>query len=136
MRRVELGDFLVIASIHTGVDAHRLARMPRVVQLGGAALAAPFAGFGDVELFPDFHAKAAVYASRVIRYHPLPDGNKRTAYDVMVEFIERNGSVLVHGEGGFDETAEAIERLASESMGEPEFIEWVRARIGPERPTR
>ncbi|PZS26478.1 MAG: hypothetical protein DLM58_20640 [Pseudonocardiales bacterium] len=37
-----------------------------------------------------FHQKAAVYCARLATYHPLPDGNKRTAYDVMREFIDRN----------------------------------------------
>jgi death-on-curing protein len=128
VQRIDLGDFLIIASIHTGVDAHRLARMPRVVQLGSAALAAPFAGFGEVELFPSLHEKAAIYASRIIRYHPLPDGNKRTAYDVMIEFIERNGSVFTHGDGGLDETAEAIEMLAADQLTEARFVAWVEAR--------
>ena len=52
MRRIELGDFLVIAEMNTGIDAHQLARVPRVVQLASAALAAPFAGFGDFEAYP------------------------------------------------------------------------------------
>jgi hypothetical protein len=30
VRRIELGDFLIIAEIHTGIDAHVLARDPRV----------------------------------------------------------------------------------------------------------
>jgi hypothetical protein len=51
MRRIELADFLIIAEFHTGIDAHRLSRMTRVVQLADAALAAPFAGFGEVDLF-------------------------------------------------------------------------------------
>lgn len=29
------------------------------------------------------HAKAGVYASRIVRNHPLVDGNKRTAWQVM-----------------------------------------------------
>ncbi len=52
MERIELGDVLLIAEIHTGIDAKRLARMDRVVALTQSALAAPFAGFGDVELYP------------------------------------------------------------------------------------
>jgi death on curing protein len=92
MERIDLADFLLIAEFHTGIAAQQLARMDRVVQLAESALAAPFAGYGDVELHPTFVGKAATYASRVLRYHPLPDGNKRTAYDVMSEFIERNGS--------------------------------------------
>lgn len=57
MERIELGDVLLIAEIHIGIDAKRLARMDRVVALVQSALAAPFAGFGDVELFPTFEAK-------------------------------------------------------------------------------
>ncbi len=86
MKRVELADALLIAEIHTGIDAKRLARMDRVVALMQAALAAPFGGYADVELFPTFKAKAAIYCARLVAYHPLPDGNKRTAYDVMIEF--------------------------------------------------
>jgi death-on-curing protein len=91
MRRIELGDALLIAEVHSGIDARRLARMDRVVALAQAALAAPFSGYGDVELFPTLEAKAAIYCPRLVTYHPFPDGNKRTAYDVMIEFVERNG---------------------------------------------
>jgi death-on-curing protein len=79
MERINLADFLVIAELHTGIDAHQLARIDRVVQLAESALAAPFAGYGDHELYPGFADRAAIYASRIARNHPLPDGNKRTA---------------------------------------------------------
>lgn len=85
MERVELGDLLLIAEIHTGIEAECLARMDRVVTLAQSALAAPFAGFGGVELFSTFEDKAAIYCARLVTYHPLPDGNKRAAYDVMIE---------------------------------------------------
>lgn len=129
MRRIEIGDFLLIAEAHTGIDARRLARMPRVLNLASAALAAPFAGFGDFEAFPGFHAKAAIYCSRIIRYHPLPDGNKRVGYDVMREFVDRNGLRFEHPPDGLEATALAIERLASGELDEPGFIEWVRERL-------
>ena len=74
MRRIELGDFLLISEIHSGIDASQLARIPRVVNLAEAALAAPFAGFGDYEAFPALHEKAAIYSSRIATYHPLPTG--------------------------------------------------------------
>lgn len=124
-----MGDFLLIAELHTGMDAKRLARMPRVLNLASAALAAPFAGFGSFELFPSFHAKAAVYCSRVVRYHPLPDGNKRAGYDVMREFLDRNGAVFTHPPDGLHGTATAIERLASGDLDEAAFMEWVQERL-------
>jgi death on curing protein len=125
---IELGDFLLIAEIHTGIDANQLARIPRVVNLAESALAAPFAGFADYEVFPALHEKAAVYCSRIATYHPLPDGNKRTAYDVMREFLDRNGAVFTHPADGLDGTAQAIEDLAANVLGERDFIAWVLAR--------
>jgi death on curing protein len=129
--RIELGDVLLIAEIHTGIDASRLARMDRVVTLVQSAIAAPFAGYGDVELFPTFEAKAAIYCARLTAYHPLPDGNKRTAYDVMLEFVERNRRTWTHPAAGLDETAEMIERLAGEPppLSEQDFRTWVARRI-------
>ncbi len=129
MRRIELGDFLLIAEVHTGIDAHRLAHIPRVVNLAGAAIAAPFAGFGDHELFPAIHEKAAVYCSRIATYHPLPDGNKRTAYDVMREFLDRNEVAFSHPPAGLAATAQAIEGLAANILDEPAFIAWVLERV-------
>jgi death on curing protein len=130
VRRIELGDFLLIAEIHTGIDARGLARIPRVVSLAEAALAAPFAGFGNYEAFPAIHEKAAVHCSRIIAYHPLPDGNKRTAYDVMREFLDRNGASFVHPADGLDGTAQAIENLAAGVLSEKDFGAWVLDRIG------
>lgn len=129
MRRIELGDFLLIAEIHSGIDAHQLARISRVINLAEAALAAPFAGFGNYEAFPAIHEKAAIYCSRIVTYHPLPDGNKRTAYDVMREFLDRNEIAFSHPPGGLDATAQAIEELAANILDEPAFIAWVLERV-------
>ncbi len=72
MERIGLADFLLIAESHLEIDAGSLARMDRVVALGAAALAAPFAGFGEVEVFPAFEAKAALPpASRRQQAHRL-----------------------------------------------------------------
>jgi death on curing protein len=129
MERVELADLLLIAELHLGIDASALARMGRLVALASAALAAPFAGFGDIEVFPSFEAKAAVYCSRIVKYHPLPDANKRTGYDVMREFIDRNDRTFSHPNDDLMATAEMIERLAASTASEDEFIAWVTERI-------
>jgi death-on-curing protein len=129
MRRIELGDFLVMAEIHSAIDAHQLARMPRVISLAEAALAAPFAGFGEYELFPALHEKAAIYCSRIAAYHPLTNGNKRTAYNVMWEFLARNGVTFIHPREGLDGTAQVIEDLAAGSVSEQDFVAWVLQRI-------
>lgn len=129
MERIEIGDFLLIAEIHSGIPAEQLATMPRVLALASSALAAPFAAFGGFEPYPNLCEKAAIYCSRIVRNHPLPDGNKRTAYDVMREFIDRNGATFTHPAGGILETAHVIEGLAAGKMNENVFMGWVLARI-------
>lgn len=129
MRRIELGDLLLIAELHLGTSANRLARMPRTIALGEAALAAPFTGFGDFEAFPHIREKAAVYCSRIVAYQPLPDANKRVGYDVMREFLDRNGWRFHHPPQGLDGTAQALEELARGTLLERDFIAWMRARV-------
>ena len=48
--------------------------------LAGSALAAPSAGFGDHEEYPEFATKTAVLLQALASNHPLPDGNKRTSF--------------------------------------------------------
>jgi death-on-curing protein len=129
MRRIELGDFLIIAEIHTGIAAKQLASMPDVIRLAETALAAPFAGFGDYEMFPALHEKAAIYCTRIVAYHALPDGNKRTAYNVMWEFLARNGATFTHADDDLMGTAQMIEDLAAKLVPEKDFIAWVLERI-------
>lgn len=97
--------------------------------LAQSALAAPFAGLGDYELYPTLADKAAIYCSRIVRNHPLVDGNKRTAYDVMVEFVERNGATFTHPDGDLMATAQVIESLAADLISEPDFRSWVAERV-------
>jgi death-on-curing protein len=129
VERIDLADFLVIAEIHTGVSANQLARISRTVALAQSALAAPFAGLGDYELYPTLADKAAIYCSRIVRNHPLVDGNKRTAYDVMVEFVERNGATFTHPDGDLMATAQVIEGLAADLISEDDFRTWVAERV-------
>ena len=76
---LSLADFLLIAEVATGVPAEDLSRLP-TLGLAESALAAPAASFGGVDFYPDFVEKAAVLCTRIVRNHPLPDGNKRTAF--------------------------------------------------------
>lgn len=55
-----------------------------------SALEAPKAAFGGVDLYPSIFEKAATYAYHLIRNHPFSDGNKRTAYFVVLLFLEAN----------------------------------------------
>lgn len=128
VNRIALADFLLIAEAVLGINAERLAL---VVKTGAAesALEAPFAGFGDFERYPAFADKAAVLCARLVRNHPLPDGNKRSALIAMIEFVERNGREWL-ASGDVDDVASTIERLAARDIDEDQFRAWVTERIG------
>jgi death on curing protein len=126
MEALTAGDFLLIAEAVLGIDAQRLSY---AADLGAAesALAAPFAGFGDTEFYPNPATKAAILCSRIVRNHPLPDGNKRVAYLAMREFLARNA--IDWRRPDVEETAEMIERLAARDISEEDFAERVAAGI-------
>lgn len=77
---LDVVDFLLIAEAVTGIPAHSLAHSRRVIAQAESALSAPTAEFGGHEFYPDFARKATVLCWRLLRNHPLPDGNKRVAY--------------------------------------------------------
>jgi len=120
----------VLAEAVTGIDAKALARMDRVVNLAGSALAAPEASFEGIEVYAGLAQKAAILGSRLIRNHPLSDGNKRTAWLAMMEFLERNGAVYIERET-VEQVAQKIEALAAGELPEDEFIVWVRSCVDP-----
>jgi death-on-curing protein len=125
---VELADFLLIAEAVLGVPAQELHHATKV-GLAESALAAPFASFGGEDFYPSTAEKAAVLCSRIVRNHALPDGNKRTALVVMLDFIERNGAKWTAPSGEQDEMAAVIEDLAAGTLSEVDFTDWVRERI-------
>ena len=67
------------------------------LELLDSALHAPQAGFGDVEFYPEFVDKAAVLVVRIARNHPLPDGNKRLAWQPSREPFAADGRGRVVG---------------------------------------
>ena len=57
--------------------------------------------------------------SRICRNHPLVDGNKRTAFLCLVEFIERNAGTLAIDETDdrdFTDSVSTIEELAAGTL--------------------
>lgn len=89
----EFGDFCDVAADVLATSPERIARLPNV-GLAESALAALRAGFGDVETYPTLLEKAAILLERLARNHPLPDGNKCTAFFLTGLFLEANGSPL------------------------------------------
>ncbi|MEX1142778.1 MAG: type II toxin-antitoxin system death-on-curing family toxin [Thermoleophilaceae bacterium] len=128
VRGLDLADYLLIAEAILDISADRLERTANL-PLVESALAAPFAGFGDHERYPDLATKAAVLCSRLVRNHPLPDGNKRIAYICMRELIARNDHPWRRPPD--DEAAEMIEQLAARTISEEHFATWVARHLQP-----
>jgi death on curing protein len=135
MQAIKLADYLLLAEAVTGIEAAYLGNAPHVVARAESALAAPFAEYGGVEMYGGLATKAAVLCSRLLRNHPLPDGNKRVAYLCMIELIRRNGAewapIAPHAE-----RATMVERLAGREIEEREFAAWVAAQVSAPDPAR
>ncbi|TNB72984.1 death-on-curing protein [Arthrobacter sp. BB-1] len=64
----------------------------RDVGLLASALARPATTVMGAEAYPKLAVKAAALLESVARFHPLIDGNKRTAWTLMVLLLWINGS--------------------------------------------
>lgn len=82
--------YLTLAEAVTGLEMATLARASRL-ELLDSALHARQAGFGDEDFYPDPEQKAAVLTVHIAMNHPLPDGNKRLAWQSLTIFLALNG---------------------------------------------
>jgi death-on-curing protein len=91
-----------------------------------SALHAPQAGFGDTEFYPQFADKAAVLVVRITRNHPLPDGNKRLAWQSLTMFCALNGREL---EVPPDEAVSTMLAIAAGELDETAVAAWLTDRL-------
>jgi death-on-curing protein len=125
MERLSVEDLLLIAEAVLRAPAEGLARASRL-DAAASALAAPFAGERGGDPYPHLADKAAILCSRLVRNHPLPDGNKRVALLAMLELVARNRGIWLPPAGGQEEIAATIEDLAARELSEAAFVAWVR----------
>ena len=76
----ELGDFCEVAAQILGTTPEQIARLPNI-GLAESALAAPRAGFGDVDVYPTLHEKAAILLER--RNPPKPTSPPSNAVTIL-----------------------------------------------------
>lgn len=124
---IGIEDFLLAAESVLEVDAARLARVTKI-PLAESALAAPFATYGDHEFYEGPVQRAAILASRIMRNHPLPDGNKRVALLLMDLYLEEQGILLTATPTDIDRTFHAV---AASQMTEDYFAIWLDAHTEP-----
>ncbi len=72
----------------------------------------------------DIFILAAKYAFCIIQYHSFVDGNKRTAFAVMIEFIEQNGYEIGYDS---DDMVDNIEKIASKKITFDEFVLYLKS---------
>lgn len=120
----EIGDLLLVAERLLGIDAERLKRVVNIPS-AESALAAPFAGVADQMFYEHPVQRAAILASRIMRNHPLPDGNKRAALYLMDLYLEENGYRFTASPEEIDRMFRAV---AARQHSEDYFIAWVCSR--------
>lgn len=127
-RYLTLAEYVWLAEQVTGVEASVLVKASRI-ELADSALHAPAAGFGDEDFYPDLFDKAAVLACRLSWNHPLPDGNKRSAWASLVMFIEFNGGSWDPDPPEVDAAEAAMVAIAAKEVDEAWMAQWLRDRV-------
>jgi prophage maintenance system killer protein len=121
VERLTVEDLLLIAEVVLDVPGEQLARATRL-DAARAVLAA-------AERQPALADRAAALCHRLVRERPLPCGNKPVALLAMLELISRNHGIWVSPNGGEQEVATTIARLASGELSPTAFRTWVRAHV-------
>jgi len=121
----ELGDFIDTASVVLGAPRDAISRLPNL-RLADSAINAPFAEFGGVQAHEGTINQAAVLIARLAQNHPLPDGNKRAAFQLTARFLDANG--FVWGEPDIEADAGMVERIAASSASHDEIVAWIELR--------
>lgn len=129
---LHLADFLLIGEGVLEIPADDLLTVTRVAE-AESALAAPFATFDGIVFYPDPGQRAAICCSRVIRNHPLLDGNKRVGYECMREMLDRSGLIWARPMEDAILIAMVVEGLAAGHVSEGDFIRWVQERVGMQK---
>jgi death on curing protein len=122
-------DFLLAAESVLGIDANRLQRATKV-PLAESALAAPYAGFGGHSFYPEPVQQAAILASRIMRNHALPDGNKRVALVLMDIHLQEHALTF---DAAPEEIDSVFRRVAAQETSEEEFVAWLREHVSKEK---
>lgn len=102
-----------IVLLHGGANGVR--------DMGGleSAIARPYQGFDNEELYPSCFEKAAAIGESIIMNHPFVDGNKRTGYVLMETVLRLEGFKIISVDN------ELYQFVIDISTGEKRFDEMV-----------
>ncbi|GAW30263.1 type II toxin-antitoxin system death-on-curing family toxin [Carboxydocella sp. JDF658] len=88
-----------------------------------AAVARPWAGFGEVEFYPEIYDKAAVLTHSIINNHPFIDGNKRTGIAAGVLTLKINN---INFKVDQEEMVRFVMQIAQGQVDWPQIAKWFR----------
>lgn len=83
--------------------------------------------FGE-EAYPSLEAKGAALVHALATSHPLIDGNKRTAWAMLVTFLAMNSQQVV---ASADDGLEFMVSIAENRMELATITQWISARLEP-----
>jgi len=83
--------------------------------------------FGE-EAYPALESKGAALVHALATSHPLIDGNKRTAWAMLVTFLAMNSHQVV---ATADDGLEFMVNIAGNRMELGDITEWIAARLKP-----
>lgn len=81
------------------------------------------ASFGGIDLYPMLDHKAGALLHSLVMNHAFLDGNKRTAYAVMVRFLGANGKKVKAIQ---DEIVTMCVAVDNEGWGVREIVAWLK----------
>ncbi len=114
---------ITVLQIHNSmIDVYGGIKGVRDLSVLESAINRPFATFDGVDLYPTAQHKSAAIFQSILINHPFLDGNKRTAFALLVYILKSDYLTITINEG------EIYEFVISSSKGEKEFddiLKWI-----------
>jgi death-on-curing protein len=107
---------------------HFLGFHVRDVGLLQSSLARPNTTLYGADAYPSLDLKAAALMHSIVTSHPLIDGNKRTAWALMITFVLLNGFEVV---AETDDAFDFVLGVATESQDLDSIASWIEAHRVP-----
>jgi len=101
---------------------HFLGFHVRDVGLLQSSLARPNTTLYGADAYPSLDLKAAALMHSIVTSHPLIDGNKRTAWALMITFVLLNGFEVV---AETDDAFDFVLGVATESQDLDSIASWI-----------
>lgn len=93
-----------------------------------SAIAMPAGGFGEQFLHEFPHGMAAAYLFHIAANHPFVDGNKRTALDAALTFLEMNGARL---DADHLQVGDLVLGIAAGKLGKDDAVAFFKKHVRP-----